>query len=298
MNNIPPKICSYSCVYCQLGSALHQELERKAFYPISEIVSQVSDRVMKVHEKRENIDYLTFVPDGEPTLDVNLGREIEALKSLGPKIAVITNSSLLWRKDVREELMNADWISLKVDSVSETVWRRINRPYQSLKLDMILEGVREFSRLFKGELTTETMLVEGGNDGEEAIRSVAEFLTEIEPDLSYVAVPTRPPAEQWVRPPAENIVNAAYQIFKERLPNVELLTGYEGNEFVSAANIEDDLLAITAVHPMRRDGVERLLSSANAGWEVVDKLIKENELKEVEYQGAKYFLRSHLQTRA
>lgn len=86
-------------------------------------------------------------------------------------------------------------------------------------------------------------------------------------------------------------MNVAYQIFKEKLGNVELLTGYEGNEFVSTGNIEEDLLVITAVHPMRRDGVGKLLSTGNASWEIVDKLIRQSKLKEVEYQGKKYYLR-------
>jgi len=166
--------------------------------------------------------------------------------------------------------MKADWVSLKVDAVSDSVWQSINRPYHSLKLPMILEGMREFAERFKGELATETMMVQGVNDKEDELVRVSEFLVELEPDKAYIAIPTRPPAEEWVRPPGENVINTAYQIFKEKLDNVELLAGYEGNEFVSTGIIEEELLGITAVHPMRMDGVERLLSTANASWEVVE----------------------------
>jgi wyosine [tRNA(Phe)-imidazoG37] synthetase (radical SAM superfamily) len=296
VNNIPPKICSYSCVYCQLGSALSQRVERKPFYGVSEILGQVSEKVKRVREKQEEIDYLTFVPDGEPTLDVNLGKEIESLKSLGIRIAVLTNSSLVWREDVKEDLMKADWVSLKIDAMSNSVWQSVNRPYHSLKPEIILEGMREFAGRFKGELATETMLIGGVNDKEEEIRRVAEFLVELEPDKAYVAVPTRPPAEERVKPPGEDMVNFAYQVFKDKLDNVELLTGYEGNEFVTTGIIEEDLLGITAVHPMRRDGVEELLSTANASWEILEKLIRENKIKEVEYQGKKYYLRRFRET--
>ena len=297
MNNIPPKICSYSCVYCQLGTALNQQVERRSYYRPSTIFRKVSDKVEKVREAKERIDYLTFVPDGEPTLDINLGKEIDSLRNLEIKIAVITNSSLVWREDVADELSRANWVSLKVDSVSSSVWKDINRPYHPLKLETVLKGVGIFSKRFEGELATETMLVKGVNDSEEEIRKVTEFLVELQPDKAYVGIPTRPPAENWVEPPSEKTVNLAYQIFKEKLKHVELLTGYEGNEFVSTGDVEEDLLGFTAVHPMKREGVERFLSTSSASWKIVDKLIRNNKLKEVEYQGEKYYLRRTRQIR-
>jgi len=88
INNIPPKVCTYSCVYCQLGRTIKMKVERGAFYEPDEILQDVHDKVEKAREAGEAIDYLTFVPDGEPALDINLGREIELLRPLGIKIAV------------------------------------------------------------------------------------------------------------------------------------------------------------------------------------------------------------------
>lgn len=94
INNIPPKTCTYSCVYCQLGNTINMPVERKNFYKVTDITQAVKEKVKQVKEKGEQIDYLSFVPDGEPTLDANLGQEIELLKSLGIKIAIISNASL------------------------------------------------------------------------------------------------------------------------------------------------------------------------------------------------------------
>lgn len=80
INNIPPKICTYSCVYCQVGRTLRMEKERKSFYPPEKVVAAVRYKVNELLSRGERIDYLTFVPDGEPTLDVNLGRAIELVK--------------------------------------------------------------------------------------------------------------------------------------------------------------------------------------------------------------------------
>jgi len=95
INNIPPKVCSYSCVYCQLGRTLKLAAEPKSFYRPARIAEQVRAKLERAGEKGEAVDYATFVPDGEPTLDAGLGREIEMVKALGVKVAVITNASLL-----------------------------------------------------------------------------------------------------------------------------------------------------------------------------------------------------------
>jgi len=291
INNIPPKRCSYSCVYCQLGRTLDMQIERRAFYQPLELARNVRERVGQLREKGELVDYLAFVPDGEPTLDINFGKEIELLRTLGMKIAVITNASLVWREDVRQDLQKADWVSLKVDAVTPQLWHSINRPYRDLKLDIILEGMLGFARVFKGELTTETMLIRGINDSEHEVNKIAAFLAELKPATAYLAVPTRPPAER-IEPATEQTLNTAYQTFSKRLSRVEYLIGYEGNVFSSTGNAIDDLLSITAVHPMREEAVMGLLDRLNTGWEIVQELISNGSLVELEYQGKKFYARN------
>jgi len=291
INNIPPKICTYSCIYCQLGRTIKMQVKRRTFYEPEEVLRDVRDKVEKAREAGEAIDYLTFVPDGEPTLDFNLGREIELLRPLGIKIAVITNSSLIWREDVREGLMKADWVSLKMDSTRREIWRKIDRPHGSLQLTSILDGALEFAQVFKGELATETMLVEGVNEGDDHIREVASFLARLRPATAYLAIPTRPPAEEWVQPPGEEVINRAYQILSKSVDRAEYLIGYEGNAFAFTGDVEEDLLSITSVHPMREDAVSEFLARAGADWPVVRELIEQGRLVETEYGGRKFYVR-------
>ena len=290
INNIPPKLCSYSCVYCQLGKTLLTEVEPRPFYKTAKILEMARAKLEQARGKMEQVDYVSFVPDGEPTLDANLGKEIDVLKGLGIKLAVITNGSLLWREDVRKNLLKADWLSLKVDAVDEETWRRIDRPHKLLKLDTILQNMLKFAKSFKGELTTETMLLRGVNDDVGTVVQVAEFLERLEPDIAYLAVPTRPPVER-VEPATEQVINTAYQIFKERLSNVEYLIGYEGNAFASTGNAVEDLFSITAVHPMREDAVAELLENAGAGWSTIKGLVESGNLICLEYQGKKFYMR-------
>jgi len=293
VNNIPPKTCSYSCVYCQLGKTSNMLVDRQAFYKPEQILMQVERKINEATLRGERIDYITFVPDGEPTLDVNLGREISLLKHVGIPIAVITNASLLWREEVREELLAADFVSLKVDAVSHDLWRRINRPHKDLKLDKILNGVKEFARSFEGILVSETMLIDCVNY-EDELERIANFLESlVKLDRAYIAIPTRPPTEMWVKPAKEETLNAAFQKFSKCLESdkVEFLIGYEGNAFAFTGNVKADLLSITAVHPMREEAVAELLKKANAGWQIINELLRNGELVRLEYEGNTYYMR-------
>ena len=291
INNIPPKSCTYSCVYCQVGRTQDMTVERKEFYQAEEILRETEKKISKAGDKGETIDYLAFVPDGESTLDINLGREIDMLKPLGIKIAVITNASLAWEKSVRDDLCRADWVSLKIDAVGEKIWRKINRPHRSLKLENILRGISEFSDMFKGTLATETMLVQGVNDGEEEIKRIADFISGLRSPKSYVSIPTRPPAEKEVRPADEKAINRAYQIFVEKGIDAEYLIGYEGNTFAFTGDVKQDLLSITSVHPMKEEAVVELLNKAGADWDIVESLISEGGLLRVRYRDQNFYVR-------
>ena len=226
-------------------------------------------------------------------MDVNLGKEIDMLRSMGVPVAVLTNASLIDRADVREDLAKADLVSLKVDAVSEPFWLKVNRPHRSLSLLSILGGMRDFSRSFKGQLISETMLIDGVNDSEEEIGRIAEFLRDLELRTAYIAIPTRPPAEKLVRATSERIVNLAYQIMSTSLgkDKVQYLIGFEGDAFASTGEAKTNLLAITSVHPMRREAVEHLLKKANADWDVVERLIEERKLIEIQHEGHAFYMR-------
>lgn len=135
------------------------------------------------------------------------------------------------------------------------------------------------------------MLVAGVNDSPTLLTETADLLAELQPDIAYLSIPTRPPAEGWVRPPDEAVINRAYQLFSDRLPHVEYLIGYEGNAFAFSGNVEDDLLSITAVHPLREDAVQQLLAQAKAPWAVVEWLLAQSHLIRTQYNQQTFYLR-------
>jgi len=291
VNNIPPKHCSYSCIYCQVGPTLHKEHARRVFYEPGEVVQAVTRKVEACRGAGQGIDYLTFVPDGEPTLDLHLGTEIRGVKALGIPVAVITNASLLWMPEVRAELAAADLVSVKVDAVDPEIWRRANRPHGELDLETVLGGVLDFAREYPGELLSETMLVHGVNDGASSVEKVAAFLEKVAPRRAVLAIPTRPPAESEVRPAGAEAVVRAHVIFAAKLPRVELLVTREEETFGHSGEPTEDLLAILAVHPMRQQAVEKYLREAGADPGRGEELVRSGRILRLEYQGEVFFVR-------
>jgi wyosine [tRNA(Phe)-imidazoG37] synthetase (radical SAM superfamily) len=293
INNIPPKTCSYSCVYCQAGRTNCMTLKRKEFFSTENIYKEVAVKIKQLQKNNEQIDYITFVPDGEPTLDINLGNTIARLKEFEIKIAVITNSSLLWDDDVRKNLMKADLISLKIDSVFPYLWSKINRPHGELKLKDITNGILNFSRSYSGTLLTETMLVEGINDSVESLYKTAEFIKIIQPQKAFLLVPTRPPAEESVSAPELKMKNTAFQIFNSIIENTCLLDYNEGVNFSFTSEAEKELLSILSVHPMRQDAVKEFLVKSNSSWDLIETLISEDILRTEEYSGKTFFVKNN-----
>ncbi|MEQ8191724.1 MAG: radical SAM protein [Candidatus Eremiobacterota bacterium] len=290
INIIPYKNCSYDCVYCQAGRTPCKTAERKEFYRAEDIFKEVKSKLEELNKLGERVDFITFVSHGEPLLDINLEREIELLKRFDIKIALITNASLL-NYCKYESLKHIDWISLKIDTVREDIWRKINRPCDELDLKKILEGIIDFSQTYSNLLNTETMIVKNLNDREEDILLIADFLSKINPHKSYVSVPVRPPAEKWAEKPDEEIMLIAYNILKEKVKSVEYLTGYEGNSFISSGNVKEDLLSIISVHPMKDEGVRQFLLSKDTDWHIIEELLDENLLVQIEYNGEYFYKR-------
>jgi wyosine [tRNA(Phe)-imidazoG37] synthetase (radical SAM superfamily) len=292
INNIPPKVCSYSCVYCQVGLTTHLSIDREEYYSPRMIYLDVKDRLNELKSNNETVDYLSFVPDGEPTLDINLAHTIQLLKEFRIKIAVFTNSSLIWKKNVQETLKLADYVSIKVDSTDEIIWRKINRPSHKLSLKRILEGILEFKENYNGKLVTETMLIDGMNDNEDDLIKTAHFVKKVKPQMAYLTIPTRPTPSKNIHSPSKEKALSIYQIFKSIYSLTQLLNMYEGNEFSIAGETENALISIMAVHPMRKDAVEYYLSKVNLNWDLINKLLAEEKIKELEYEGSVFYKKS------
>jgi len=291
INNIPaPKTCSYSCIYCQVGVTHNQSATRRSYYDPEFIFKDVQQYIELLNEN-DKPDYLTFVANGEPTLDINIGRSIALLKTLNIPVAVITNASLLSEASVREDIKEADWVSVKIDAGNNVLWRAINKPVVSLDFEQVISGVMKFAEMFKGNLMTETMLVRFVNDTTGIFQQIAGIVAKIQPETAYLSVPTRPPALQLVQKPDEQAIIEAFQIFSEKISKVVLLLGFEGTNIGYTGNIQSDILSICAVHPVREDTMEKLLRKNRTDRKVLESLINKKLIKQVSHHGMNFYVR-------
>lgn len=283
---IPPKTCSYSCVYCQLGRTNHLRIKRESFYPKEEIFSEIQKNA-----RTSKPDYVTFVGDGEPTLCKDLGWLIDKTRNeLGLPTAVITNGSLLSLEDVRRDLAKTDVLLPSLDAGSEKTFRQINRPHRSIKYYDLLQGLKDFRMEFTGQMWLEVMLVQGLNDSQEELSNIKSAADLIKPDRIYVVTPIRPPAESWVKPPSPETILKAQQILGNTIPLTELESGDFGlREFTDARQA---IVEIGSRHPLRLDQARKIENAFSSG-EVVGRMIKEKELIKVEYNNRYYVLPAH-----
>ena len=256
VNNVYDKHCTYSCVYCQVGRTTNLSVRRGEYYEPHALV----DEVVRAAKERAP-EVITFVPNGEPTLDANLGLEARGIKGrVFQPLAVMSNGSLLWREDVVEDVLLFDIVSVKVDTVRERTWKRLNRPHPTLRLDEVLDGIARFSRRYSGNMISEHMLVEGLNSDREEAEDLASYLEEVSPRAAYITLPLRPPAEAWVKPPSRGVVEVFKEAFSSSLgpDRVHVLGGLERGPPRIAEDPVTEILKILEVHPLRMDQLEAL----------------------------------------
>jgi wyosine [tRNA(Phe)-imidazoG37] synthetase (radical SAM superfamily) len=259
---IPFKTCNWNCVYCQLGRTSPMTNERRDYFPPDEILAEI-EAALKAHRPGD-IDWITFVGSGEPTLHASLGAMIRKLKTKTQlPIAVITNGSLLHLPEVRQELLAADAVLPTVDAATDVLYRKINRPMPELNYDQFIEGIVAFRNEYRGKLWVEVMLVEGLNDSEAALQDLAVVLKRIRPDEVHLNSPTRPPCEPWVKPVDEATLDRARRI----LGSVAHIVRPAAGEFDLSGfdNVVDAIVAVITRHPASEEELIRALDHWNPG---------------------------------
>jgi len=247
---IPQKTCNWNCIYCQLGRSTPMTNERREYISCDAILAEVTE-ALHSHSIGE-IDWVTFVGSGEPTLHSKLGEMIDRVKSITSiPVAVITNGALSYLPEVRADLALADAVLPTLDAGSEDLYRKINRPWPELTFERLVSGLAAFRHEYTGKLWVEVMLIRGLNDSEQALRDIVSALERIQPDQVHLSLPVRPPAESWVQPADEEGLLRAQAI----LGNVAKLLSPAQGEFDlrSCEDVSDAVLSVITRHPMREE---------------------------------------------
>ena len=179
------KICNMDCIYCQLGKTKHLTNERKIYVPTQDIIDEITRIPLHI------VDHITFAGRGEPTLALNLGEMIRSIKAVRhEKIAVLTNSSLMNLKEVRDDLMAADFVLAKLDAPNQSCFEKVDQG-GALNFEEIIQGITDFRLSFKGKLALQIMLVD---QNIENIQQIAEISRSLGADEIQLDTPLRPSA--------------------------------------------------------------------------------------------------------
>jgi wyosine [tRNA(Phe)-imidazoG37] synthetase (radical SAM superfamily) len=270
IDTIPLKTCNWNCVYCQLGRSRPLMNERRNYVPTEKILVEV-EQALTAHEPGE-IDWVTFVGSGEPTLHIDLGWLIRKVKGLTAlPVAVITNGALLYLPEVRAELSAADAVLPTLDAGNARLYRKINRPYPDITYKRFVDGLITFRQEYHGKVWVEVMLVRGLNDTKEALQEIAAVLKLVRPDEVHLNLPTRPPAETWVRLPDEESLLRALVILGDIARVVHPAEG--SFDLSGSENLANAIISIITRHPMREEELRRTLEMWIPGQ--VDKALEE-----------------------
>jgi len=213
----PYKTCSFDCVYCQLGLTTVNTLERQEFFKVNEVISELKIFLSHADLKANPINYITLSGSGEPTLYSGISALIQEIKKLTQiPVCVITNSSLLFKEEVRRGLLAADVIMPTLNAVTPEAFARICRAHADVNIENIISGLIALRNEYRGKILLEIMLVKGINDSLKEIEKLREAIIPVNPDKIFLTRPDRMTCEDWVQPPDEKTLQKIKEVLGPR----------------------------------------------------------------------------------
>ncbi len=227
---IPLKTCTYNCVYCQLGKTTNQTVKQKRYVQPDKVLKELSHFL----NLKTRIDYITLSGSGEPTLNSGIGMLIRKIKRITKiPVAVVTNSSIIYKNNVQKNLLNADVIMPTLTSVQERTFKRIHRPAPGITAKLIIDGLTKFRKKYKGKIWLEIMIIKGINDSKKEIVALKKVIHKIQPDKIQLNTVVRPPTEEFASPISRVRLN---QIKKVLGRKCEVIAEFKESENFLRAN--------------------------------------------------------------
>ena len=271
------KRCNFDCIYCELEPA--KPIEQ---YDNPPRVDEIFDEVKKAINSFK-FDVLTITSNGEPTLYPYLNELIDKLKTLNKKLLILSNSSTIDKKEIQNTLKKLDIVKLSLDSVNEKTFKKIDRPHKNIILQHIINGIREFRKMYKGELIIEILVVKGINDKIEEFQALNKILAEIKPDRVDISTIDRPPAYNVEGVEIEKLFKLA-----EYIENQHIFIPTRENINYKIENLtKEELLNTLKKRPFSQSDVENILDERTQ--KIFNDLLKENLLEEVWVGGIKFY---------
>ena len=290
---VPHKVCTLNCIYCECGRTTKLTLERNEYVPYDAVVKELQ------HYLTNNPvpDYITFSGSGEPTLNSRIGDVLQFIKSNYPNIpvAVLTNGTLFYQKQVRTELLNADVVLPSLDAASDLSFRKINRPFHKLNINEYIKGLVDFRKEYSGKIWLEVLILPGYNDNPEDLQLLKEAFEKIKPDSIQLNTLDRPGTIDGLRTASKHKLQQIVDFWN--LDNVEIIEAAPERKKVKSYR-EDTETAIWETicrRPCTIDDLVKILGlHINEINKYLDVLESENKIESVRQERGLFYQRKHI----
>ena len=293
---VPFKTCTLDCIYCQLGAAFRKTIERKVYVAAEPVLAELEDKL----SKDVQADFITISGSGEPTLNSQLGRIVDAIKQItNIPVAIITNGTLLYRADVRADCAKADVVLPSLDAADMKTFGKINRPHKDIDVEMLVSGLCKFRQEFTGQIWLEVFLVDGVNTDHEQIAGLTELITRISPDKVQLNTAVRPGTEKNVCKVPEEKLRA---IAAKLSPNSDIIADFSPQRHTASTSQsqirEEAVLSMLMRRPCSLDDVSSALDFDREETGKLISVLQHRGLVESQYiEGMEFFIPIRSQSR-
>ena len=263
------KSCNFDCLYCELKAS-----KPTSFIKNPPKVEDIIDELKEALKKFKDIDVITVTANGEPTLYPHLLELIEKINEIknGYKTLILSNGSTIYKKDIQKALLKFDIVKLSLDCATQKCFKKLDRPLKEISLENIIEGIKEFSKEFKGSLIVEILVVKGINDKEEEFKKLNEILQQIKVARVDIGTIDRPPAYR-VEPIRFKRLLELSKIIK----NIPISIAHRKKiDFKKDDFNENEILNTLRHRPLTKDDIEAIFSKNSL--KIFDKLLKEKKI--------------------
>jgi wyosine [tRNA(Phe)-imidazoG37] synthetase (radical SAM superfamily) len=278
---VPRKVCSLDCVYCEVGKTTKLTLERKEYIK----AQKIKEELTHYFKNNPDPDYITFSGSGEPTLNICIGDILQFVKQNKPQVptAVLTNGTLLWDKNVRDAIKDADVVLPSLDAATEKSFNKINRPPSDLKIEKYIQGLVDFRNEFKGQIWLEIFILPNYNDSMEELNELKKTILKINPDSVQLNTLDRPGTV----PDLRAATRRELQKIKDdwNLDNVEIIAAAPERENIKSyrKDIENAILETIARRPCTLVDLTKILGlHVNEVNKYLDVLDAENKIETIQ----------------
>lgn len=255
---VPYKTCTLNCIYCECGKTTNLTLDRKEWVPTKNVIEELEHYL----NNHTTPDTVTFSGSGEPTLHLGIGEILNYLNSRkdGYKTAILTNGTLFYDKQVREQILSADLVLPSLDAALNRAFKKINRPHPELKIEQIIEGLIAFRKEFSGLIYLEVFIVPGINDKQQDLLALKEAILKIKPDGVQLNTLDRPGAISTIRAATRSELKQILEFWQ--LPNAEIIAKPVNRKMTGAYrnDIESAILETIARRPSTLEDLSEILN--------------------------------------